>query len=253
MSSATVKRRCVSAARAQVEYVPTSRSKQSRPPAREASRQTVRSLRRAKTTVASIVIGNRKPRWLKGKFERELQRPGTAFLKNRIESSQAVVEHLYGLKVGGSKTNVARWIRKIGMVQKIECVRAKLQAKPLRQGKLPSDRHVHFCQPQPANVISSFGSLLASRRDGECLRIKALAPACRRIRNPNSLPRNQIRARIGAGDPRSQDDCIKRESAPRYDQTIKRPVSGQSRQQSFLRSGWNRIAQRPGKALTHIE
>jgi hypothetical protein len=72
---------------------------------------------------------------LKSQSKRELQGAGATLLEEWIQTAQSLVQHLGRRLLGGSKKHESLRIRKIGMIQNVECIRAKLKTEAFAQGE----------------------------------------------------------------------------------------------------------------------
>src|SRR5208337_872385 len=101
------------------------------------------------------------PKRLKSQFQRELERPGAALLKERTQTchsshSQPLTQHCLGLVLRRAVLYVRRRVCEVRMIQEIESIRPKLKIQSFRDRKFPRDRTIHLRQPESGNVVSSF-------------------------------------------------------------------------------------------------
>src|SRR5580658_7293686 len=96
-------------------------------------------------------------------LQRELHRAGAAHLIERAEDSQGSCERSSGLaKVSFAKVRID--VSKIGMIENVEGLGAKLQFQPLVDGKLPADCHVPLPGPEAAHEVTGSIAKAGSRR-----------------------------------------------------------------------------------------
>lgn len=77
-------------------------------------------------------------------FERQLQRSRAAFLKERVEAAEALVEHRGRLEKAWAQANERLRIRKVGVIQDVECIRAELEIHAVRQREASGEREINL-------------------------------------------------------------------------------------------------------------
>ena len=104
---------------------------------------------------------------LESQLQRQLKGPGTALLKERVQSSEPLVQHLSREKVCRSRIDLGKGVRKIRVIEYVKCVCAELEADPFGDCKFPGNRKIDLHQIEAGNVVEPLDAHLAASLTGE--------------------------------------------------------------------------------------